>query len=65
MEKVERTQIHHTIKEIFSHVTSSTVDKDDKKFIKVSKQDRKSKLLRTTFTSLSISIFWKIKFKNF
>lgn len=42
MDKTERTQIHHTIKEIFHTVTSATVDDKDRKFIKCSKQSKKS-----------------------
>lgn len=42
MEKNERTLIHHTIKEIFTEITSTTVDKDDEKFIKCTKQNKRN-----------------------
>lgn len=42
MDKSQRTQIHHTIKELFTTIQSTTYDKDDKKFIKCIKQNRKS-----------------------
>lgn len=42
MEKNERTLIHHTIKEIFNEITSTTVDKDDEKFIKCTKQNKRN-----------------------
>lgn len=42
MEKAERTQIHQTIKEIFSKIASNTVGEGDKKFIKCFKLNRKS-----------------------
>lgn len=49
MEKNERTLVHHTIKEIFTEITSTTVDKGFEKFIKCTKQnkrnDRRSKWL--------------------
>ncbi|XP_031640468.1 pseudouridylate synthase 7 homolog [Contarinia nasturtii] len=41
MEKTERTQIHQLIKGNFSSVNSTTFDKDDRKFIKCTKLNRK------------------------
>lgn len=45
MEKNKRTQIHHTIKEVFHTIASATVDENDKKFIKCSKQNKKSEFI--------------------
>lgn len=42
MEKNDRTQIHHTIKEVFANISSSTTDKDDKKFIRCTRQNRRN-----------------------
>lgn len=42
MEKEQRTQMHQTIKEIFSKVTSTTINEGDKKYIKCLKLNKKS-----------------------
>lgn len=42
MEKNDRTQIHHSVKEIFSNITSTTVERDDKKYIRCARQNKKS-----------------------
>lgn len=40
MEKNARTQIHHSIKEIFSNISSSTVEKDSLKHIRCARQNK-------------------------
>lgn len=42
MEKAERTKIHQMIQECFKSISSTTIEQDGKKFIKCSKQNRKS-----------------------